>query len=350
MVTSSAVSRSICVVYDDRRQARIQLARMFAEVPGVRRVIPVSSVDGLVSLAGEPGAVVVVGTRRPASVGADAIRRVLALRSGAAVVVVGGGEDARPVSSAVAAGAVGFLRWDAAPLLVRTLVDSLAGGDPGQRPCSTPDGDRTRGALDHASGPPPVFPVGGSPGERQAACTVPSDLGISRRELQDPPRDQSRIQQPRAQWAARAVREHRQVPCPAAVLPPRGPRACPCSREGLPPRSLRPLPVRAVHRRWGPGPSGPARRSPPASGSGPVDEAAPPGTRRTERVGWVIRGCGDDPLSGLSMGHIQVIVARSAQDPVPSHSEVHPRGSIVMAGRAIGEGLRNAEAGAAEFR
>ena len=184
MVTSSAVSRSVCVVYDDRRQARIQLARMFAEVPGVRRVIPVSSVDGLVSLAGEPGAVVVVGTRRPASVGADAIRRVLALRSGAAVVVVGGDEDACPVSSAVAAGAVGFLRWDAAPVLVRTLVDSLAGADSGRPPCSTPDDDGTRRVVDHASGPPPVSPADGCPGGYQAGCTVPSDLGISRRELQ----------------------------------------------------------------------------------------------------------------------------------------------------------------------
>ena len=45
-------------------------------------MIPVTSVERLLSLAGELGHLVVIGTHRPASTGPDAIRRILALRPG----------------------------------------------------------------------------------------------------------------------------------------------------------------------------------------------------------------------------------------------------------------------------
>jgi DNA-binding NarL/FixJ family response regulator len=168
MVTSGAVPLSTCLVYDDRREVRILLARMLAEVPGVRRVIPVTSAEGLLSLAGEPGHLVVIGTRRPASTGLDAIRRILALRSSAVILVVGSGGDVRPVGAAVAAGATAFVRWDAPPALVRILVDSL---------------DRAGPSLPELTvGPAPASPADGRGGERPR--TVPSDLGISPRELE----------------------------------------------------------------------------------------------------------------------------------------------------------------------
>jgi DNA-binding NarL/FixJ family response regulator len=168
MVTSGAVPLSTCLVYDERREARIHLARVLAEVPGVRRVIPVTSVERLLSLAGELGHLVVIGTHRPASTGPDAIRRILALRPGAVILVVGSGGDARPVGTAVAAGATGFVRWDAAPALVRILVDSL---------------DRAGASLAELTvGPAPASPAEGRGGERPRA--VPSDLGISPRELE----------------------------------------------------------------------------------------------------------------------------------------------------------------------
>jgi two-component system nitrate/nitrite response regulator NarL len=168
MVTSGAVPLSTCVVYDGRREARGHLARMLAEVPGVRRLIPVASVEGLLVLAGEPGHVVVIGTPGPASGGVDVVRAVLASRSDAVILVVGSVEDARPASAAVAAGAVGFVRWDASPALVRTLVDSLAGLGP------------SLSGLTFS--PASASPADGRRVERP--CSIPSDLGISRRELE----------------------------------------------------------------------------------------------------------------------------------------------------------------------
>lgn len=167
MFTSGAVPLSTCLVYDDRREARIHLARMLAEVPGVRGVVPVTTVDGLLRLAGEPGHLVVIGTRRPAATGLDAVRRVLFHRPGAVILVVGSGEDARSVTAAVATGATGFVRWDAAPVLVRILMDSLDQGS----------------ALSGLTvGPARASPVDTRRGERPR--TVPSDLGISSRELE----------------------------------------------------------------------------------------------------------------------------------------------------------------------
>jgi DNA-binding NarL/FixJ family response regulator len=167
MVTSVAILLSTCVVYDDRRQTRIHLAHMFAEVPGVRRLVPVTSVERLLlSVAEELGHVVVIGPHGPASTGADVVQRVLARRSGAVILVVGSADDARPVSAAVASGAVGFVRWDASPALVRTLVDSLA------RVGSSPS--------EHSFDPAPASPAEGRWVERP--CTISSELGISRRE------------------------------------------------------------------------------------------------------------------------------------------------------------------------
>jgi DNA-binding NarL/FixJ family response regulator len=156
-------SVSSCLVYDDRHHARTFLARMLAEVPGVQRVVAVASVGALMrSHAEDRGQLLFVGTRRP-STGVEAIRRVVAARPGTAVVAVGEREDAPAVDAALAAGAVGFLRADASPVLARTLIQSLTG-----------------------LGAPPV-PTGAS---AEALCTHPArlasqrELGISRREMQ----------------------------------------------------------------------------------------------------------------------------------------------------------------------
>ena len=117
---------SVCLVYDDRRNARERLGCMFGAVPGVQRVIGVASAEELIlRLVGEPGQVAVVGTQRAVPSGLDAIRRVLALRPDAAVVAVGSRDDGATVSAAVAAGARGFVRWDASPVVILSLVNTL---------------------------------------------------------------------------------------------------------------------------------------------------------------------------------------------------------------------------------
>ncbi len=116
------------MVYDDRRQARELLGRMFAAVPGVTQVIRVASADELLVLfTGRPGQVAVVGTQRAVPSGIHAIRRVVAARPGGAVVAVGARDDAPSARAAVAAGARGFVGWDAAPTVTRSLVQSLTG-------------------------------------------------------------------------------------------------------------------------------------------------------------------------------------------------------------------------------
>jgi DNA-binding NarL/FixJ family response regulator len=139
------------------------LARLLAEVPGVQRVIAVASVDALaLSHARDGGQVVFVGTRRAGASRVDVIREVLDLCPDAVVVAVGSREDAPTIGAAVAAGAVGFLRWDASPSLAFTLIQSLTG------PCST--------RL-----PRPRGGVGCEHTEHRAARR---ELGISPREMQ----------------------------------------------------------------------------------------------------------------------------------------------------------------------
>jgi DNA-binding NarL/FixJ family response regulator len=155
---------STCLVYDDRRHARALLARLLAEVPGVRRVVAVASVEALtLSHAHDGGQVVFVGTRLAGASGVDAIRHVLTRRPDAVVVAVGAREDAPTIGVALAAGALGFLRWDASPSLAFTLIQSLTG--PSSARLSRPGGGCA--GCEH-------------PGHRAAQ----RELGISRREMQ----------------------------------------------------------------------------------------------------------------------------------------------------------------------
>jgi DNA-binding NarL/FixJ family response regulator len=183
---------SVCVVYDDRRSARERLGSMFATVSGVQQVIGVASADELVyRLVADPGQVAVVGTQRAVWSGVDAIHRVLSFRPGAAIIAVGSADDCATASAAVAAGARGFLRWDASPVVVLSLVHALTAvsisepspGRQGSAVTADP-GD----ATDPAFPRPPVRmrPVGGTDlvGNVSVRATVQMELGISQRELQ----------------------------------------------------------------------------------------------------------------------------------------------------------------------
>lgn len=158
---------SVCVVYDDRRGARERLGSMFAAVPGVQRVIAVTSADELVDRLAGPDRVGVVGTQRAVRSGVDAIHRVLAHRPGAAVIAVGAADDCGTAGAAVAAGARAFVRWDATPVVVRSLVHALT-------VTAAPEPAWNRRDPDAIADPSEVF----------VHPTVQTRLGISRRELQ----------------------------------------------------------------------------------------------------------------------------------------------------------------------
>jgi DNA-binding NarL/FixJ family response regulator len=156
-----------CTVYDDRRRARDLIGRMVAAVPDVHRVVAAVSVEELIRrLTGEHGQVAVIGRQRSAPGEPDAVRRVLAVRPGTPVVAVGPRDDVSAVRAAVTAGARAFLRWDASPDVISTLLHSALGAGP-----------RTPGCA----------PLGRAPGTLSRVVTDPDvqvDLGISRREMQ----------------------------------------------------------------------------------------------------------------------------------------------------------------------
>ncbi len=177
---------TICLLYDDRRHARERLGIMFARVPGVQRVIGVTSADELVSrLVEEPELLAVVGTQRAVPSGLDAIRRVLALRPGAAIIAVGSYDDCATVRAAVAAGVRAYVRWDASPLVALGLVHAIDASTAQPSPvrlASRVDADPP------AAGSPirstEAWEAPGLVGDVSVRSTVQAQLGISRREMQ----------------------------------------------------------------------------------------------------------------------------------------------------------------------
>ena len=180
------------MIYDDRRSARERLGSMFAAVTGVQRVIGVASADELIhQVIATPGHVALVGTQRAVPSGVDAIRRVLALRPGAPVIAVGSADDRATVGAVVAAGARGFLRWDASPGVIRSLVHALA-AESTTEPSTARRSSRATPGIAGAMGPaaqglPAEARWGAGPGligDVAVRTAVQMQLGISRRELQ----------------------------------------------------------------------------------------------------------------------------------------------------------------------
>jgi DNA-binding NarL/FixJ family response regulator len=179
----------VIAIYDDRRSARERLGSMFATVPDVR-VIGLTSADELVHhLVADPGRLAVVGTQRAVPSGVDAICRVLAVRPDSAIIAVGAADDHATASAAVAAGARGFVRWDAPPVVMLSLVHALTAApttDPSTAPRAS-DAPTADGMGPGARGPLAGARMDAGPslvGDVSVASTVQSRLGISRRELQ----------------------------------------------------------------------------------------------------------------------------------------------------------------------
>ncbi|CAA9249927.1 MAG: hypothetical protein AVDCRST_MAG54-1934, partial [uncultured Actinomycetospora sp.] len=119
------VAGATCVVHDERPQSRRRLTLLLREVAGHDAVVEAEDVDDLLACLGTTRRVVaVLGLAETEPTGLAAVRRDLAEAPGTAVLVAGSTEASG--QQALAAGAAGFLRWDAPRTMIRTLVRSLS--------------------------------------------------------------------------------------------------------------------------------------------------------------------------------------------------------------------------------
>jgi two-component system nitrate/nitrite response regulator NarL len=120
-----------CVVHDAREQSRHRLELMLRTHADVDEIVTTADDDDLLARAGEgPTDLVVLGVSR-AGDAAGMVRRIREVAPTTAVLLAGAAEDAESVADALAAGAVGFLRWDSPRALVRTLVEVAGGSSAG---------------------------------------------------------------------------------------------------------------------------------------------------------------------------------------------------------------------------
>ncbi len=112
-----------CVVHDAREQARHRLELLLRAHADVDEIVTTADDDELLARAGEgPTDLVVLGMSRTGDA-ATMVRRIREASPATGVLIAGAAEDADSVAAALAAGAVGFLRWEAPRALVRTLVE-----------------------------------------------------------------------------------------------------------------------------------------------------------------------------------------------------------------------------------
>jgi two-component system nitrate/nitrite response regulator NarL len=112
-----------CVVHDVREQSRHRLELLLRTHADVDEIVATADDDDLLARAGQgPPDLVVVGMS-PAADAAELVRRLRDVAPTTAVLLAGTTEDSGSVAAALAAGAVGFLRWEAPRALVRTLVE-----------------------------------------------------------------------------------------------------------------------------------------------------------------------------------------------------------------------------------
>lgn len=129
------------LVLDERRRVREALRELLVDVHGIDQVDTVVSAEELLErYPSERPDVVLIGSQRALTSGVETCRRLLAHDPGAVIILVGAPDDAPTVAAAVAAGARGYLRWDASPMEVSislSRVGTRSGSDvepPGLRP------------------------------------------------------------------------------------------------------------------------------------------------------------------------------------------------------------------------
>ena len=118
-----------CVVHDEREQAGHRLTLLLRAHGDLDEVLVAADARDLVGLARSgPADLVVLGL--PRSGAAGLVGTVLAAVPGVPVLVAGPSDEPTLVAEALAAGAAGYLRWDAPRAMTRTLAGVAVGEDP----------------------------------------------------------------------------------------------------------------------------------------------------------------------------------------------------------------------------
>ncbi len=119
-----------CLVHDEREQTRRRLELLLAGSGEADEVVAATDLaDLLARVAAGPADVVVLGISRSGTV-ASTLAAVRGAAPGVPVLVAGPSDDSAAVAEALAAGAVGYLRWDAPRAMTRTLAALAAGSSP----------------------------------------------------------------------------------------------------------------------------------------------------------------------------------------------------------------------------
>ncbi|MEU2347352.1 response regulator transcription factor [Modestobacter sp. NPDC049651] len=165
-------------VFDERRRVRDDVATRLLALPFVARVEAVGDQASLTArLANRLPDLLLIGTQRATDSGLAVATSVLRVHPALPVLVLGAPDDADTVRAAVAAGARGYLRWDASPLelglgLTRTVRRPEAPGRPGQLPA--PRSPHQVGVPTAAGGHGPVN--GGWNGASPLATAAPTTV------------------------------------------------------------------------------------------------------------------------------------------------------------------------------
>lgn len=126
-----------CVVHDEREQTRRRLELLLGATGEADEVVVATGLEELVArVADGPTDVVVLGVGRSGTVAAT-LAAVRGAAPGVPVLVAGPSDDPATVAEALAAGAVGYLRWDAPRAMTRTLA-ALAAGSSAEGELHTP--------------------------------------------------------------------------------------------------------------------------------------------------------------------------------------------------------------------
>lgn len=134
------VGGSTVWVFDERRRVRDDVASRLVALPSVARVEAVGDPASLLArLATRQPDVLLVGTQRATDSGLAVATQVLRLHPSVPVLVLGAPDDAESVRAAVAAGARGYLRWDASPVEMGLGVSRVGlRAEPGRPPHTGP--------------------------------------------------------------------------------------------------------------------------------------------------------------------------------------------------------------------
>ena len=179
-----------CVwVYDERRRVRDDIAGRLVALPFVGRVEVVGDATALIArLATRQPDVLLIGTQRAMDSGLTVATQALRAHPRLPVLVLGAPDDGETVRAAVAAGARGYLRWDATALemglglsRVGLRVDGR-GPAPAIPPQPVPLASVGASSAPSWNGASPL--TGAAPTTVRSTVREPAPVSLSMREMQ----------------------------------------------------------------------------------------------------------------------------------------------------------------------